>query len=74
MFDYCFSMLLPLETLPGWPEVTDPGLGSLLFVTLAVPGVISLIVVLLVMGPVWFRRLKTEGDTPGSSVAVRARD
>ena len=48
--------LLPiLETLPGWPESTDPALIDTLAVTLLWPAAIAAVFALAIMGPKWFR-------------------
>ncbi|HMQ36709.1 MAG TPA: hypothetical protein PKE46_01425 [Micropruina sp.] len=48
--------LIPLETLPGWPEVADPTALETLTVLLGVPAAIALVILVLGMAPSWFRR------------------
>lgn len=48
--------MLPLETLPGWPEVTDPGVGMVLLILVGLPLAISIPIFLLTIGPTWFRQ------------------
>ncbi|MFT4226545.1 hypothetical protein [Micropruina sp.] len=47
--------LIPLKTLPGWPEAADPTAIQSLTVLLGVPAAIALVLLLLVMAPSWFR-------------------
>ena len=47
--------LIPLKTLPGWPEAPDPTAIQSLTVLLGVPAAIALVLLLLVMAPSWFR-------------------
>jgi hypothetical protein len=48
--------MLPLETLPGWPEVADPGVGMVLLILVGLPLAISIPIVLITIGPTWFRQ------------------
>ncbi len=59
--------LLPiLETLPGWPEVTEPALIDTLALVLVWPAAIAAVFALAIMGPHWFRG----GQAVGSEVDV----
>ncbi|WP_028709540.1 hypothetical protein [Propionicicella superfundia] len=64
--------MLPLETLPGWPEVDDPGIGAILLLTVALPLAISIPILLLTIGPTWFRQARADasGGSSGDEVAV----
>ncbi len=73
MFDYCFAMRLPLETLPGWPEVADPSLGALLLILFVIPAVISLPIVLIGMGPTWRRRNQDHAPKGAGPAGVAVR-
>ena len=48
--------LIPLETLPGWPEAPDPTALEAAVLFLGVPGAIAAVILFFVMGPAWFRR------------------
>lgn len=48
-------LLLPLETMPGWPVSPDPGL-QILVPTLLIPGSIALVIMLFGMGRTWLKR------------------
>ena len=50
--------LLPLETLPSWPTVTDPTALEMLTLTIFIPFGIGAVLTILIMGPVW--RAKSE--------------
>ncbi len=58
--------LIPLKTLPGWPEAPDPTAIESLVVLLGVPAAIAAVLLLLVMAPSWFR--------PDRSDAVARKD
>lgn len=44
-------MLVPLETLPGWPEAQDPTFLQTLGLLVAIPVGIALVIALLAFGP-----------------------
>lgn len=46
-------VLLPLQTLPGWPSVPDLSVVHLLSLTLFIPLAITAVITALVMGPSW---------------------
>ncbi|MFT4217040.1 MAG: hypothetical protein QM619_07630 [Micropruina sp.] len=46
--------LIPLKTLPGWPEVADPTVIESLTVLLGVPAAIAAVILILGMAPSWF--------------------
>ena len=48
--------LLPLETLPGWPDAPDPSALEALTVLLGTPAAIALVILVFGMAPAWFRR------------------
>ncbi len=56
------SSLLPLETLPGWPEAPNPSVVDALYILVGVPGAISLVILALVVAPSWFRRGESSTD------------
>lgn len=55
--------LLETHTVPGWPEVYDPSVSHILVLTVGLPVVLSAVITLFVMGPVWFQRSKQAGST-----------
>ena len=44
---------LPLETLPSWPQVTDPSTLEMLLLTVFIPFGIAAVVTAVVLGPGW---------------------
>lgn len=50
--------MLPLETLPGWPEVPDPGLAAVLVILVGIPLALAAPLFLLTVGPAWFRQTR----------------
>ncbi|MFP5416306.1 MAG: hypothetical protein ACLGHZ_05440 [Actinomycetes bacterium] len=49
--------LIPVfETLPGWPEVVEPGLFDTLALIVGWPVGIAAVITLAALGPAWFRR------------------
>ena len=44
---------IPLETLPGWPAVSDPSVVQLLTLTLFIPLGITLVLAAIILGPGW---------------------
>ena len=69
------SALLPLlDTLPGYPVAPDPGIWDILWVTLIVPGAISLVIAALGMGPTWLRKDADHDDPHSELQGVRARE
>ena len=56
-----YLALIPvLETLPGWPEVVEPGLLDILVLTVGIPVAIAAVVTLAFMGPHWFGRSQAQ--------------
>lgn len=47
------AALIPLETLPGWPAVTDPTVLELLILTVFIPLAILLVLALIILAPSW---------------------
>lgn len=62
--------LLPLETLPGWPEAPEVSTSLLLWLTVLGPLAVGVIIALLTFTPTLARRFRGE-DAPGSAVARR---
>ncbi len=60
--------MLPLETLPGWPEAPDPSLWMVLAILVAIPLAITIPVLLIHLGPTWFRQTRATKLEPGSAV------
>lgn len=58
--------LLPLETLPGWPEAANPTVIEVLTVLLGLPLALAAVIVVIGMAPSWFSR-----GSSGSGVDVR---
>ncbi len=54
--------LIPLKTLPGWPEAADPTAIQTLTVLLGIPAAIALVLLLLVMAPSWFHPGRRSDD------------
>lgn len=55
--------LIPiLRTLPGWPEVADPGLWDILSLILLIPVAVFAVITVAVLGPTWFGRGKTSAE------------
>ncbi len=54
--------LIPLKTLPGWPEAPDPTAIESLVVLLGVPAAIAAVLLLLVMAPSWFHPGRRSDD------------
>ncbi len=50
--------LIPLETLPGWPAVTDPSVLQILTLTAFIPLGIAVVLAAIILGPGW--RTKSE--------------
>lgn len=48
--------LIPLETLPGWPEAPEPTLIEAFVLFLGIPGAITAVILLMIAGPSWIRR------------------
>ena len=55
LFGYGVVMLalMPLETLPSWPTVTDPTVLEMLTLTIFIPLGIGAVLTALIMGPAW---------------------
>lgn len=51
--------LFPLETLPGWPAVSDPTVLEMLTLTVFIPFGIAAVFAVLILAPGW--RAKDEG-------------
>ncbi|MBK8460228.1 MAG: hypothetical protein WAS07_12715 [Micropruina sp.] len=58
-------MLLPLETLPGWPTAPDPSLVEALVLLAGIPLGIGVVFMVAVMGPHWMRRDKSADSQAG---------
>ncbi|MFT4108760.1 hypothetical protein [Propionicimonas sp.] len=50
---HSLAAILPLETLPSWPQVTDPTVLEMLVLTIFIPFGIAAVVAALVLGPGW---------------------
>lgn len=62
--------MLPLETLPGWPEAPDPGLAEMLAICLGIPLAITVPLLLFILGPTWLRQTRaTSLESASSQVA-----
>ena len=61
--------MLPLETLPGWPEAPPLAVGHLLLIILVLPAVTGLVIAILTFTPTWLRRSR-EGQETGTEVAT----
>ncbi|MFV0429507.1 MAG: hypothetical protein ACK5KO_08790 [Arachnia sp.] len=60
--------LLPLETLPGWPEATDPSLGFLLILCLFAPLAVGVVVAVIGFAPTLARRAEVSTSTEVATV------
>lgn len=60
-------LLLPLQTLPGWPEAPVPTLGEGLIIMLGIPGAIGVLITAMIMGPLWLKRSRDTGAVPSES-------
>ncbi len=52
--------LIPLKTLPGWPEAPDPTAIESLTVILGIPVALALVILVLGMAPSWFGADRSE--------------
>lgn len=59
--------MLPLETLPGWPEAPAFSLAHLILIALILPLVTGSVIALLAWTPTWSHRIRAHGG----DVAVR---
>lgn len=50
--------LMPLETLPSWPPVTDPTVLEMLTLTIFIPFAIGAVLTALIMAPAWREKRK----------------
>lgn len=66
--------LIPLETLPGWPEAPDPTVLETLALLIGLPAAAFAVLLLLNMAPSWFGNAKDAAtpDNPGSTDATDA--
>lgn len=66
--------LIPLETLPGWPDAPNPSALESLALFIGVPAAIFAVLVLLIMAPSWFGNAREAAtpDNPGSTDASDA--
>lgn len=48
-----FAALLPLQTLPSWPEVVEPTLLEMLTLTVFIPLAITAVLTVVVLGKGW---------------------
>lgn len=53
--------MLPLETLPGWPEAPAFSPAHLLLIALILPLATGIVIALLAWAPTWFRRTQSTG-------------
>ncbi|GAB3820542.1 hypothetical protein GCM10028820_26840 [Tessaracoccus terricola] len=65
------NWMVPLETLPGWPEAAEVSYSHLLFLILIAPLVVSAIVAVLAWTPTWAARFRGEEPATGTEVARR---
>ena len=65
--------LIPLETLPGWPEAPNPSALEALAIFIGAPAAIFAVLVLLIIGPSWFggARAAATPDNPDSTNASK---
>lgn len=61
--------LLPLETLPGWPEAPEFSAAHLILITAVLPVVTAIVIAVLAFTPTWARRFRGETPTGGDLVA-----
>lgn len=62
--------LLPLETLPGWPEAPEVSTSYLFMLIVGGPIILGLIVALLTFTPTFARRFRNQTAETGSEVAL----
>lgn len=62
--------LLPLQTLPGWPEAPEVSSSFLFMLIIGGPIILGLIVALLTFTPTFARRFRNQTAEPGSEVAL----
>ncbi|TRY19686.1 hypothetical protein FOJ82_02020 [Tessaracoccus rhinocerotis] len=65
------NWMLPLETLPGWPEAADVSYSQLLFLILIAPLAVGVVVSLLAWTPKLAARFRGEEPAAGTEVARR---
>ena len=65
--------LLPLETLPGWPEAPEFSAAHLILIAGVLPVVTAILIAVLALAPGWARRSRGE-TAAGGDVAVRPGD
>ena len=56
------SMLVPLQTLPGWNNVENPSVLWILLLALGIPLAFGLLVTVVGMGPSWARSGRGEAE------------
>lgn len=72
------SMLVPLRTFPGWPNVESPSVAFWLLLLIGIPLAVGVVVTLIGMGPTLVRRARgekisgTESQWLGEGVAPKA--
>lgn len=64
--------MLPLETLPGWPEAPVWSLGHLLLIILVLPVLTAVVISVLTFTPTWKRLARESNEVSGELVTTEA--
>lgn len=67
------ALLVPLDTLPGWPSVYEPGALDWLMVLLVWPAVAAGLILIIGMAPKWRRHDPDATETASTSTQVETR-
>lgn len=64
--------MLPLETLPGWPEAPEFSAAHLILIAGVLPVATAIVIAVLAFTPTWVRRYRGESEPGGELVPQHA--